>query len=74
MQAGILISLPVIGLWPFLAARFTTEYVPKPTNWIDLPFLNVLAITLCSAARNLATLAFVAPNSFAIASINSVYL
>ncbi len=37
---GIAISLPVLGLWPFRAARLLTTNVPKPLIVTRLPFFS----------------------------------
>ena len=71
VAAAILISSPVCGFLPFLAALFLASKEPNPTNWTLSPFFNV-ASTTSTKAFNVSYVAFlVAPVFFAKASTNS---
>ncbi len=73
-EAGMFISLPVLGLRPFRALLLATEKVPKPVRVILSPFLkaevtdDVQAFTAFSAA------VFVIFASFATAAIKSAFV
>jgi len=72
LEAAILISFPVWGLRPILAALLATSKVPNPMSWIFPPFLSYLATTSVKALI-VASVSFLESFvSFAIASINSV--
>ena len=49
LEAAILISFPVWGLRPVLAALLATSKVPNPISWIFPPFLSSLDTTSVKA-------------------------
>ena len=72
--AAILISLPVCGLRPVLAALLETEKDPNPTREILSPFLNAQVVYFTNQSNALLASDFDNPASDAIASINSALL
>ena len=73
-EAGILISLPVAGLRPVLAARSADLKVPKPINAISSPAFTVLTTWAIRASKISLTSALDFPVSSATAATNSVLL
>ena len=71
LDALILRASPVAGLRPFLAARFLTSKVPKPTNATLSPFFRVVVMMSISAPMVLSASALVELVLSAIAAINS---
>jgi hypothetical protein len=69
--AAILISLPVCGFLPVLAARFATENEQNQTKATLSPFFRALVVAPTNASKALLASAFVMLASAAIASINS---
>ena len=51
LEAAILISSPVWGFLPFLAALFLTSKEPKPTNVIFSPFFKASVIVSVKAYK-----------------------
>ena len=63
--AAILISFPVWGFLPFLAALFWTPKVPQPTNWTLFPLVNDFSTVPKNSFTNSSALFLVSPVAFA---------
>src|SRR5271157_2714566 len=72
--AAIFISLPVCGFLPFLAFLCVTENVPKPTRITLSPFFRAFFTPSTNESIALPAAALVTFASFAILSINSVFV
>ena len=71
LDAAIVISAPVCGFLPVLAALSDTSKVPNPTNWIFSPFFNSSATTSVNAFKDASASFFDTPAFYAIAATKS---
>jgi len=73
-EAGMLISLPVLGFRPFRDFLLATEKVPKPVKVILSPFLKAEVTADVQAFNAFSAAVFVTFASFAIAAIKSAFV